>query len=67
MKYDAPKAEMFAVVMFAEKYRAFLRSAPFKLPVDNLALFWLKTYLMDQSYIGRWIEWLPYANRTEGA
>ena len=30
-------------------------SAPFKLRVDNRALAWLKTYSMDQSYIGRWI------------
>ena len=38
-----------------EKYRAYLGSAPFKLRVDNRALAWLKTYSMDQSYIGRWI------------
>ena len=31
------------------------RRAPFKLRVDNRALAWLKTYSMDQSYIGRWI------------
>ena len=49
MKYGAPK--MFAV----EKDRAYLGSAPFKLRVDNRALSWLKTYSMDQSYIGRWI------------
>ena len=55
MKYGAPKAEMFAVVTFVEKYRAYLGSAPFKLRVDNRALYWLKTYSMDQSYIGRWI------------
>ena len=55
MKYVAPKAEMFAVVTFVEKYRAYLGSAPFKLRVDNRALSWLKTYSMDQSYIGRWI------------
>ena len=55
VKYDAPKAEMFAVVSFVEKYRAYLWSAPFKLRVDNRALSWLKTYSMDQSYIGRWI------------
>ena len=55
MEYDAPKAEMFAVVTFVEKYRAYLGSAPFKLRVDNRALSWLKTYSMDQSYIGRWI------------
>ena len=55
MKYGAPKAEMFAVVTFVEKYCAYLGSAPFKLRVDNRALSWLKTYSMDQSYIGRWI------------
>ena len=55
MKYGAPKAEMFAVVTFVEKYRAYLGSAPLKLRVDNRALSWLKTYSMDQSYIGRWI------------
>ena len=55
MKYGAPKAEIFAVVTFVEKYRAYLGSAPFKLRVDNRALSWLKTYSMDQSYIGRWI------------
>ena len=55
MKYGAPKAEMFAVITFVEKYRAYLGSAPFKLRVDNRALAWLKFYSMDQSYIGRWI------------
>ena len=55
MKYGAPKAEMFAVITFVEKYRAYLGSAPIKLHVDNGALAWLKTYSMDQSYIGRWI------------
>ena len=55
MKYGAPKAEMFAVVTFVEKYRAYLGSEPFKLRVHNRALSWLKTYSMDQSYIGRWI------------
>ena len=53
LKYGAPKAEMFAVITFVEKYRAYLGSAPFKLRVDNRALAWLKTYSMDQSYIGR--------------
>ena len=52
MKYVAPKAEMFAVVTFVEKYRAYLGSAPVKLRVDNRALSWLKTY---SSYIGRWV------------
>ena len=55
MKYGAPKAEMFAVVTFVEKYRAYLGSEPFELRVDNRALSWLKTYSMDQSYIGRWM------------
>ena len=55
MKYGAPKAEMFAVVFFVEKYRAYLGSEPFKLRFDNRALSWLKTYSMDQSYIGRLI------------
>ena len=55
MKYGAPKAEMFAVITFVEKYRAYLGSAPFKLRVDNRALAWLKTYSIDQSYNGRWI------------
>ena len=55
MKYGAPKAQMFAVVTFVEKYRAYLGSAPFKLRVDNRALSGLKTYSMDQSCIGRWL------------
>ena len=55
MKYGAPKAEMFAVVTFLEKYRAYLGSAPSKLRVENRALSWLKIYSMDQSYIGGWI------------
>ena len=55
MKYGAPKVEKFRVITFVEKYRAYLGIAPFKLRVDNRALAWLKTYSMDQSYIGRWI------------
>ena len=55
MKYGAPKAEMLALITFVEKYRAYLRSALFKLRVDNRALAWLKTYSKDPSYIGRWI------------
>ena len=55
MKYGAPKAEMLAVITFLGKRRAYLGSEPFKLLVDNRALSWLKTYSMDQSYIGRWI------------
>ena len=38
MKYSAPKVETFAVVIFVEKYRAYLESAPFKLRVDNRLL-----------------------------
>ena len=55
MKYGARKAETFAVVTCVEKHRAYLGSEPFKLRVDNRALKWLKTYSMDQSYIGIWI------------
>ena len=55
MKYGAPKAEMFAVFTFVEEYKAYLGNEPFKLRVDNRALSWLKTYSLDQSYIGRWI------------
>ena len=51
----APKSEIFAIVLFMEMYRTYLGSAPFKLRVDNRGLSWLKTYSMDQSYIGRWI------------
>ena len=50
MKYGAAKAEMIR-----GKYRAYFGSATFKLRVDNRALAWLKTFSMDQSYIGRWI------------
>ena len=49
INYGAPKAEMFAIVNFVEKYRAYLRSELFKLRVDNMALSWLKTYSMDHS------------------
>ena len=35
MKYGAPKAKMFAVIDFAEKYTAYLGSAPCKLRVNN--------------------------------
>ena len=55
MKHGVSKAEMFAVFIFVEKYRAHLGSAPFKLRVDNCAVAWLKTYSIDQSYIGHWI------------
>ena len=53
MKYGAPKAKMFAVVTFVEKYRAYVGSEPFKFWVDNRALSWLKTYSIHQSYIWR--------------
>ena len=53
--YGAQKPEIFVVINFVEKYRAYLGSAPFKLRVNNRALAWLKTYSIDQSYIGRWI------------
>ena len=52
-KYGAPKAEMFAVVTFVEKYRIYLGSARFKLRVDNRALSWLKKYSINQSCFGR--------------
>ena len=55
IKYGSPKAEIFAVITFVEKYRAHFGSAPFNLRVENRALAWLKTYSTDQSYIGRWI------------
>ena len=63
IKYGAHKAEMFAVVTFVEKYRAYLGSEPFKLRFDNRALSWLKTNSMDQSYIGRWIVRLDGYNK----
>ena len=52
-KYGGPNAEMFSVVTFMENYRVYLERAPFKLRVDKRALAWLKSYSMDQSYIGR--------------
>ena len=55
MNFGAPKAKMFAVVTFVEKYRKYLGSEPFKQRVVNRALSWPKTYSMDQNYIGRWI------------
>ena len=38
IKYGEPKSEMFAVITFVEKYRAYLGSAPLKLRVDDRAL-----------------------------
>ena len=65
MKYRAPKAEMFAVVTFVEKYRAYLGSAPSKLRVrevedvlDGPELFW-----SVDSQIRR----LPHDNRAQDA
>ena len=55
MTYGALKTEMFVVITSAEKLRAYLGSAPFKLRVDNRAPVWLKTYSIDQSYLGRLI------------
>ena len=40
----------------------YLNSVTFTLRVDNRALSWLKTYSMDQSYIGRWIDRLDGYN-----
>ena len=71
MKYGAPKAEMFAVVYLRG------RSTVHNLGERSLQvtrgtterLSWLKTYSMDQSYIGRWIvrlDGLPYDNRNTG-
>ena len=53
MSFGAPKAEIFAVVTFVEKNRAYLGSDHLKPRVENRALFCLKTNSMDQSYIGR--------------
>ena len=55
MQYGAAKADMFAVVTFVKKYRAYLGSGSIKLRVDNRALSCLKTYSMDQSYFRRCI------------
>ena len=53
MMYGALKAKMFAVVTFVENHKANLGSELFKMRVHNRALNWLKTYSMDQNYIGR--------------
>ena len=55
VKYGAPKAEIVAVKNSVEKNRAHLRSVLLKLRENNWVLSWLKTYLVDQSYNGRWI------------
>ena len=41
MEYGGPKIELFAMVTFVEKYRAYLQSVLFKLRVDNRTLSWL--------------------------
>ena len=66
IKYGAPKAEMFAVITFVEKYRAYLGSAPFKLRVDNRALAWLKTFDGPKLYwsLDRAPRWIPHEHRT---
>ena len=67
MKYGAPKAEMFAVITFVEKYRAYLGSAPFKLRVDNRALAWLKN-LFDGPKLYWSLDcapgWIPHDHRA---
>ena len=68
IKYCPPKAEMFAVMTFVEKYRAYLGIAPFNLRVEKRALSLFKT--MDQNYIGSMdsqVGWLPHDNRTQDA
>ena len=40
----------------------YLNSVTITLRVDKRALSWLKTYSMDQSYIGRWIDRLDGYN-----
>ena len=52
MKYGAPKAEMFAVVTFVEKYRAYLQSASFKLRVDNKGVI-----LVEDIHDGSELNW----------
>ena len=67
MKYGATKSRNVCSSHLRGEVRAYLGSAPFKLRVDNRALSCLKTYSMNQSYIGRMdskIGWLPYDNRT---
>ena len=53
MKYGAPKPEMFAVVTFVEKNRAYLGSATFKLRVDNRARI-----LFEDVLVGPELYWL---------
>ena len=55
IKCNLPKAEMFAVVRFVKKFRAYLGGAPFKKQVSKRALSWLKTDPMEQIYTGCWI------------
>ena len=48
------------MLTFVAKYRAYLGCEPST--VDNRALSWLKTYSLDQKYIGRWIVRLDWYN-----
>ena len=67
MKYGAPKAEMFAVITFVEKFRAYLGSAPFKLRVDNCALAWLKNLFDGPKLywsLDRAPRWIPHDHRA---
>ena len=55
MKYGAPNAEKFAVIIFVKTNKNYLVISPFKLRIDNRALAWHKTYPIDQSYVCSWI------------
>ena len=55
LNYGTPKLETYAIFYFVEKFHSYLAGREFTLRVDNQALSWLKTYLMDQAIIGRWI------------
>ena len=54
------------MILFVEKYRAYLGSAPFKLRVDNRALAWLKTFDGPKLYwsLDRAPRWIPHEHRT---
>ena len=56
MKYGAPKAEMFAVVTFVEKYRAYLGSAPLQVTRGQQSVILVEDLTRwIRVYIGRWI------------
>ena len=57
LTWKAPRTDtqLMSFLGFANYYREFIKGYADKLRVDNRALSWLKTYSMDQSYIGRWI------------